>query len=177
MIETLLWQDIVTKSDAPYYSQVLLVPKPDNSFRMSFDYTALNDFTPNANWPTPNIAEMLRSIGQHKPKLFGTMDLTQGHHQAPLDNTRRAFTVFTTFSGVYKFTRLPFGPKRTLLDLIYMICEMYIDDCIGYEDTNDEFVSVFVRFSKHNLHLKAGKFSFEGSKSLNLWVNLCLRLD
>ena len=62
MIETLLWQDIVTKSDAPYYSQVLLVPKPDNSFRMSFDYTALNDFTPNANWPTPNIAEMLRSI-------------------------------------------------------------------------------------------------------------------
>ena len=55
---------------------------------------------------------MLRRIGQHKLKLFGIMDLTQGHHQAPLDNTTRAFTAFITISRVYEFTRLPFGPKR-----------------------------------------------------------------
>ena len=70
------------------------------------------------------------------------------------------------FSGVYEFTRLPFGPKRApsyfqqiiativLVGLIYMMCEMYIDDCIVFADTNDEFVSrldsVFGRFSKHN---------------------------
>ena len=60
----------------------------------------------------PNKTEMLRRIGQHKPKLFGIMDLTQGYHQAPLEHNTKAFTAFITFSGVYEFTRLPFGPKR-----------------------------------------------------------------
>ena len=53
----------------------------------------------------------------------------------------KAYAAFITFSGVYESTRLPFGPKRApsyfqeimatvvLVGLIYMICEMYIDDC------------------------------------------------
>ena len=180
-IETLLRQGIITKSSSPYYSQVLLVPKPDKTFRMCVDYRALNDCTPDANWPIPNITEMLRRIGQHKPKLFGIMDLTQGYHQAPLEHNTKAFTAFITFSGVYEFTRLPFGPKRApsyfqqimativLVGLIYMLCEMYIDDCIVFGDTNDEFVSrldsVLGRFKKHNLFLKASKCSF-GFKEL-----------
>ena len=163
-IETLLRQGIITKSSSPYYSQVLLVPKPDKTFRMCVDYRALNDCTPDANWPIPNITEMLRRIGQHKPKLFGIMDLTQGYHQAPLEHNTKAFTAFITFSGVYEFTRLPFGPKRApsyfqqimativLVGLIYMLCEMYVDDCIVFGDTNDEFVSrldsVLGRFKK-----------------------------
>ena len=68
------------------------------------------------------------------------MDLTQGYHQAPLTLATRAYTAFIAFSGVYQFTRLPFGPKRVpsyfqdimanvvLTGLIYTICEMNIDD-------------------------------------------------
>ena len=77
-IETLLRQGIIRKSTSPHYSQVLLVPKPDSTFRMCVDYRALNDCTPDASWPIPNIAEMLRRIGSRKPKNFGIMDLTQG---------------------------------------------------------------------------------------------------
>ena len=51
-----------------------MVPKPDGSKRMCIDYRDLNDCTPDASWPIPNIAEMLRLIGNHKPKIFGTMD-------------------------------------------------------------------------------------------------------
>ena len=40
-IETLLRQGIIIKSTSPHYSQVLLVPKPDNIFRMCVDYRAL----------------------------------------------------------------------------------------------------------------------------------------
>ena len=76
---------------------------------------ALTDCTPNANWPILNVAEMLRRIGLHKLKLFRIVDLTQGYHQSPLDNTTRAFTAFITFSRVYEFTRLPFGTKRAPL--------------------------------------------------------------
>ena len=88
-----------------------MVPKPDGIFRMFVDYRALNDCSADASWPITNIAEMLRRIGSQKPKIFGIMDLTQGYHQAPLTFATRAYTAFIDFSGVYQFTRLPFGPK------------------------------------------------------------------
>ena len=51
-----------------------------------------------------------------------------------------------------------------LAGLIYMICEMYIDDCTVFGDTNIEFVSrlklIFERFRKHNLYIKASKCFF-----------------
>ena len=51
-----------------------------------------------------------------------------------------------------------------LTGLIYMICEMYIDDCTVFGDTNIEFVSslklIFERFRKHNLYIKASKCFF-----------------
>ena len=146
-IQTLISQGIVEKSQSPPYSQILMVPKPDGTFRFR------NDCTADASWPIPNIAEMLMRIGSQQPKIFGIMDLTQGYHQAPLTLATRAYTSFITFSGVYQFTRLPFGPKRApsyfqeimatvvLAGLIYMICEMYIDDCTVFGDTNIEFLS------------------------------------
>ena len=111
-IQTLISQGIVEKSQSTHYSQILMVSKPDGKFRMCVDYRALNDCTADASWPIPNIAEMLRRIGSQKPKIFGIMDLTQGYHQAPLTFATRAYTAFITVSGVYQFTRLPFGPER-----------------------------------------------------------------
>ena len=96
-IQTLISQGIVEKSQLPHYSQILMVPTPDGTFRMCVDYRALNDCTADASWPIPNIAEMLRRIGSQKPKIFGIMDLTQGYHQAPLTFATRAYTAFITF--------------------------------------------------------------------------------
>ena len=136
-------------------------------------FGVLNDCTADVSWPIPNITEMFRRIGSQKPKIFGIMDLTQGYHQAPLTLATRAYTSFITFSGVYQFTRLLFGPKCApsyfqeimanvvLTGLIYMICEMYIDDCTVFGDTNIEFVSrlksTIERLGKHNLSIKASK--------------------
>ena len=77
---------------------------------------------------------------------------------------------------MYQFTRLPFGPKRApsyfqermatevLQGLIYSICEMYIDDCNVFGQTNEEILirlrQIFVRFRKFNLFLKASKCYF-----------------
>ena len=90
-------QGIVEKSQSPHYSQILMVPKPDGTFRMCVDYRALNDCTADASWPIPNIAKMFRRIGSQK---HGIMDLTQGYHQAPITFATRAYTAFITFSGV-----------------------------------------------------------------------------
>ena len=106
-IQTLISQGIVENSQSPHYGQILMVPKPDGTFRMCVDYRALNDCTADASWPIPNIAEIFRRIGSQKPKIFGIMDLTQGYHQAHLTLATRAYAAFITFSGVYQFTRLP----------------------------------------------------------------------
>ena len=101
-IQTLISQGIVEKSQSRHYSQILMVPKPDGTFRMCVDYRALNDCTADASWPIPNIAEMLRRIGSQKPKIFGIMDLTQGYHQAPLTLATRTYTAFITFSNTFR---------------------------------------------------------------------------
>ena len=89
-LQILISQGIVEKSQSSHYSQILMVPKLDGTFRMCVDYRALNDCTADASWPIPNIAEVLRRIGSQKPKIFGIMDLTQGYHQAPT----RAYYLF-----------------------------------------------------------------------------------
>ena len=175
-VQEMLKAGIIEKSDAAYYSQVMLTPKPDGTFRFCADYRAMNDATQPASWPIPNIKQMLARLGSHKSDTFGVMDLTSGYHQAPLTLAARVFTAFITFAGVYQFTRLPFGPKRApsyfqemmasivLLGLIYNICEMYLDDCIVHAKGSDEFLQrleiVFKRFSDKNIKLKASKCKF-----------------
>ena len=44
LFSTLLRQGIIRKSNAAHYSQLLLVPKPDQTFRMCVDYRTLNDW-------------------------------------------------------------------------------------------------------------------------------------
>ena len=166
-------QGIIEKSTAAFYSQVLMVSKHDGSKRMCIDFRNLNDCTEDASWPIPNIIEMLRRIGAHHAILFAVLDLTQGYHQVPLTLAARVYTAFILFCGVYQFTRLPFGPKRApsffqetmatvvLAGLIYVICEMYIDDCNVFAKDTDELVFrlrlIFERFRKHNIFLKPNK--------------------
>jgi hypothetical protein len=51
-----------------------------------------------------------------------------------------------------------------LAGLIYVICEMYIDDCIVFGSDMNEFVDrlrqVFMRFRQHDLFVKASKCHF-----------------
>ena len=111
-LQMLMSQGNVEKSQSPQYSQILMAPKPDGSFRMCVHYRALNYYKVEASEAIPNIAETLSGICSQKPRIFGIMDLTQGYHPAPLTFATRAYTSFITFSGAYQFTRLLFGPKR-----------------------------------------------------------------
>jgi hypothetical protein len=74
-------QGIIEKSTAVYYSQALMVPKPDGSKRLHVDYRPLNKCTPNPSWPLHEIKESYNRIGIQKPKIFGLMDFTQGFCQ------------------------------------------------------------------------------------------------
>jgi transposase InsO family protein len=179
-IDQLLAQNIIERSDASYYSQVLLTTKADGKKRFCIDYRKLNDCTKPASWPLLNIKQMFVRLGTHKSSIYGVLDLTSGYHQAPLSLAARIFTAFITFCGVFHYLRLPFGPKRApsyfqemmaavvLAGLVYFICEIYLDDCIIHAADNASFLArletVLQRFSKHKLFLKPAKCRFGAPK-------------
>ena len=76
------------------------------------DYRNLNECTEHASWPVPNITGMLQRIGSQKPTIFGKVDFAQAYHQAALTLATKKHASFILYSGVYQFTRLPFGLKQ-----------------------------------------------------------------
>ena len=94
---------VILASQAEYYSQVHLTPKPNKAWRFCIDYRALNTASQGMGWPIPNIPEMLQRLGAKRPKYFAKIDLTNGYHQAPLSVDSRVHTAFTTHMGVYEW--------------------------------------------------------------------------
>ena len=173
-VNKMLNAELIEPSVATSYSQVLLANKPDGSYRFCVDYCELNlETESNYNYPIPNINAALHRIGDSRPRVFGICDLTKGFHQAPVDSMSRAFTAFVTFLGVFQWLRCPMGLKNApayfqwvmatvvLAGLISVICELYIDDCIIYGQTETEFLErlekVFARFREHNITVNPDK--------------------
>ena len=172
-IELMLAAKIIQRSYAGEFSQVLLTPKPNDAWRFCIDFRALNDATRSAGWPIPNIRSMFQRIGSKRPKYFGTMDLTSGYHQMPMAMNARIFTAFITFMGIFEFLRVPFGLKgapsffqRTmetlvLAGLIYIICEIYIDDIIIFGKDEIQFLEnlrqVLLRLRNHKIRINPRK--------------------
>ena len=172
-ITQLLALRLIRPSQAPHYSQVHLVPKPNNKWRFCIDYRDLNSSTTPFGWPMPNIAQTLQRIGNKRPKFFAKFDMTSGYFQCPLSEASKPLTAFTTFLGVYEWNRVPMGQMnagnhfqqqmatKVLAGYIYHICELYIDDCIVYGDTEEEFLAnvrkLFLRFRQFGITLNPDK--------------------
>jgi hypothetical protein len=115
-------------------------------------------------------------LGNTDSDTSGVINLTSGYHQAPVSLSTLKFTAFITFCGIYQFARLLFGPKRVpsyfqqmmtsivLAGFLYLVCEMYSDDCIVYAKGKDEFIlrleKVLSRFKKHKIFLNPKKCKF-----------------
>jgi hypothetical protein len=90
---------------------------------------------------------MLDRIGQRKPKIFVTLELTSGFHQCPVAENSQDYTTFTTTHGNYKWKRLPMGlknapayfqkemAKRVFPDMIGKQIEVYLDDILIFAQT------------------------------------------
>ena len=107
----MLKSKVIKESQAPWYSQVHLTPKPDNKWRFCIDYRKLNDCSEAMGWPIPNVYRMLQRLGARKAKYYGVMDLTSGYYQAPLSLNSQSATAFITFMGTYEWLRVPMGLK------------------------------------------------------------------
>ena len=175
-IDKLERQARIVKCMEPYYSQVHMARKPNSdppTFRFCLDFRPLNWATSNTDWPLPLIDQMLRRLGERKGQYFCTLDMTSGYHQVPLSLESQRYTAFITFLGIYMWQTIPFGLKGApayfqqlistivLAGLIYLTCELYIDDIVVHAQTEDELLhnlrEIFSRFRHYNLKLSPKK--------------------
>ena len=169
----MLKNNVISASQSPYSSPVLLVTKKDGSIRFCVDYRKLNSLTQKDAYNLPRIDDILDQIGGSR--FRSTLDLTTGYWQIPMHPESKEKTAFTTRLGLYEFNVCPFGLtnapptfQRTmdivLSGLSWDICLVYMDDIIVLSKTFEEHLvnlqAVFDRLFKYNLYVKLSKCKF-----------------
>ena len=171
-VEKMLEQNIISPSDSPWASPIVLVEKKDGTMRFCIDYRKLNSITKKDAYPLPRIDDSIDALaGSH---YFSTLDLASGYWQLGLSQEAKEKTAFTTGSGLYHFNVLPFGlcnapssferlMERVLIGLHWKICLVYLDDIIVYSGSFEEHVErlqkVFDCLKNAGLKLKPQKCS------------------
>lgn len=103
-------EGIITPSDSPYASAIVLVKKKNGETRMCIDYRTLNKLTVRDNYPLPLIDDCVDYM--EGKKYFSLLDLKSGFHQVKVSEKSQKFTSFVTPHGQYEYRRMPFGLKN-----------------------------------------------------------------
>ena len=112
-------------------------------------------------------------------KLFAKLDLRQSYYQCGLVESCRYLTAFRVPSGLYEFTRIPFGLRNAppyfqqqmqmiLSQHLQRQCQVFVDDTTIFGDTVESFVKavddVLTTLEHHKIRIKLSKCSFGSTK-------------
>ena len=106
-VDKLLALGIIQPSTSPFSSPVVMVAKPDSSYRMTVDYRALNSITKFQAEPPCLVDEDLHKFTNCS--YFSEIDLAKAYYQIMLTDRAKPLTAFPTYRGLMEFNRLPFG--------------------------------------------------------------------
>ncbi|XP_063955624.1 uncharacterized protein LOC135154209 [Lytechinus pictus] len=179
-LKEMLEAGIITESDSPYASPLVIVKKKDGALRLCVDYRKLNEVTEFDAYPMPNIEEIIDQLGQ--AKYITTMDLTKGYWQVPLTAAASKKSAFITPFGLYQFQVMPFGMQgapatfQRLIDRVLRVASdyatAYIDDIIVFSKTWKEHLThlreVLDRLRDAGLTVKPSKCKFARQEVLYL---------
>jgi hypothetical protein len=85
MIKDVLHSGIITKSDYPYASPIILVHKKTGDKRLCVDYRALYSKTVKERYPLPRLEDQIDSLGTYN--YFTTLDLATGYYQIQITSS------------------------------------------------------------------------------------------
>ena len=104
----MLADDIIEPSNSGWSNPIIIVRKPDGSYRFCLDFRKLNKVTKLDAYPIPkmeNILDKLRST-----RYISTMDIQKGFLNVALEKNSRDKTAFSVPGrGLFQFKRIPFG--------------------------------------------------------------------
>ena len=176
-VDKLLELGIIQPSSSAYRNPVVLVKKPDNSYRLTLDTRAVNSVTVFHAKPSCSLEDELHRFTNSR--YFTEMDLTKAYHQIKLTPYARQFTAFATHRGLMEFCRLPFGLVTACASYIRLMrivlhglenVSFYFDNILvfstSWEHHLGSLTAVLDRLKEHGLTVKLSKCKF-GFKSLN----------
>jgi transposase InsO family protein len=172
-VQKMLSKGIISFSNSPWASPVVIVKKRDGSPRFCIDYRRINLITQKDVYPLPRIDDVIERL--NGSQIFSKLDLRSGYFQVPLASTERDKTAFITPDGLWQFNRLPQGLKnspavfqrlmnQTLGSLRWDVCLAYLDDIIVYSTSFDQHLidvnKVCQALHTSNFKLNYNKCSF-----------------
>ena len=139
-------QGIIVKSNSPWASPIVPVPKPDGTIRICIDYRRINSITLKDPYYMVTLEEILDRVGNSG--VISKIDLTKGYYQIEVHPESMEKTTFVSFVGKYMFTRMPFGLANApaifqrvmerALEGCYDFSAPYIDDVIVFSSSVEE---------------------------------------
>ncbi|GJS22442.1 reverse transcriptase domain-containing protein [Tanacetum coccineum] len=132
-----------------WLSNLVMVKKHDNSWRMCVDFKDLNKACPKDGYPLPEIDWKVESLCGFPFKCF--LDAYKGYHQIQMAEEDEEKTAFIINQGIFCYTKMPFGLKNAgatyqrLVDKAFhrqigRNLEVYVDDLVIKSCTEDEIV-------------------------------------
>jgi len=165
---------MIEKCSSPWNTPMVCIWKKDKKeIRLCLDFRLLNQVTERPAFPMPNIDEMLDSL--RGMKLFSSIDLGNGYYQVELEESSRLKTAFSTKTGQFCFTRMPFGIAAApatfqklmtdvLKEMLWKEALVYLDDILIFSKTEREHMKrlekVFSRIQTAGLRINLEKCSF-----------------
>ena len=180
-VEDMLDRGIISPSDSPWASPVVMVRKRCGALRFCVDYRRLNSVTRRNVYPLPRTDDVLERLGG--ARYFSSIDLTSGYWQIPVKEEDKAKTAFVTPDGLFQFNRMPFGLSnapatfqalmdRVLARLKWNMCLVYLDDVLvfgrNFREHQERLEAVLFALSGAGLKLNPSKCSFAVSEIVHL---------
>ena len=137
-VQKLLEAEFIRECQYPeWISNVVLVKKPNGTWRMCVDFTDLNKACPKDSYLLPKIDKLVDAMVRHA--LLSFMDAFFRYRQITLCLNDQEKTVFIMDRGLYCYKMMPFGLKnagatypclvnKSFEPLIDKTMEVYIDD-------------------------------------------------
>ena len=122
-----------------WLTNVVLVKKANDKWRLCIDFTDINRACPKDSFPLPQIDFIVDATAGHE--LLSFMDAFSGYNQINMDPNDQENTSFVTGQGTYCYRVMPFGLKnagatyqrlvnRMFQKQIGASMEVYIDDML-----------------------------------------------